>query len=155
MNKQSQLFLPSVFLFGILLFFGTKSVQAQCGMALRDVVVQEIGDGKYLKDFRVRLDPGLKKAPPSKEFAILLNKGTHYRFNIKCDSVMTDQVILKLFDYTKPYGSNYDPDDGMTYDAFEFFCSKTQVYYLAISFAEASPGCAAAVVSYLGNYDTN
>lgn len=155
MHKQIQFLLPLFVLFGLLFLTTPKEAKAQCGMALRDVVVREIGEAKYLKDFRVRLEPGPKKAPPTKEFAILLNKGTKYRFNIRCDSSMTDQVILKLFDFTKPYGSNYDPDDGMSYDAFEFFCSKTQVYYLAISFAGASPGCAAAVVSYVSNYDAN
>lgn len=155
MNKQTQFLLLVSLFMGVLLLQGHGIVKAQCGMALRDIVVQEIGEAKYLKDFRVRLEPGMKKDPPNKEFAILLNKGTKYRFNIKCDSSMTDQVILKLFDFTKPYGSNYDPDDGMSYEAFDFFCSKTQVYYLAISFAEASPGCAAAVVSFVGNYDAN
>lgn len=143
-----------VLLLVLFLFLNSKTSKAQCGMALRDVVVQEIGDAKYLKDFRVKFEKS-KKKQEAKEFSILLNKGTHYRFNILGDSTNNDQAILKLFDFTKPYGSNYDPDDGTSYDAFDFFCAKTQVYYLAISFATEGPGCIAAVVSYVENYDAN
>jgi len=144
----------SVILFLFLVFTLTfhNKLYAQCGMALKEVVVLEIGDATYLKDFRIRLEEGNSKKPPTKEFSILLNKGTHYRFNIQSNKECEDRIILKLFDFTKPYGSNYDPDDGTTYDAFEFFCSKTQVYYISMSFAEAKKGCAVAVVSFIKNY---
>ncbi len=144
-----------VFFAFCLLFIIPTYTQAQCGTALKDIVIQEIGNATYLKDFRVRLDEGSPKKPPAKEYAILLNKGTHYRFNIKADKDCTDQIILKLYDFTRFYGSNYDPDDGTSYEFFDFFCAKTQVYYISMSFANAMPGCAAAIVSMVGNYDTN
>ncbi len=138
---------------GVLLSF---TADAQCGLALKDVTLKEIGKVTYLKDFRVRLPEGKNpKKAPMKEFPILLNKGTHYRFNVKADSSCTDQVILKLYDYTKYYGGNYDPDDGTSYEYFDFFCSKTQVYYLSMSFAEAKAGCAVTIVSFVDNYNTN
>lgn len=131
-----------------------NNVNAQCGLALKDVVVKEIGDATYLKDFRVRLEKGKNpEKPPAQEFSILLNKGTHYRFNIKADSSCKAQPILKLYDFTKPYGSNYI--DETAYEYFDFFCAKTQVYYLSISFARAEEGCAAAVVSFVANYNAN
>lgn len=134
----------------------SSSIKAQCGMALKEVVLQEIGNATYLKDFRVRLEEGRNvNKPPTEEFSILLNKGTHYRFNIKSDSTCTDQVILKLYDFQKFYGSNYDQSDGTSYEFFDFFCAKTQVYYLAISFADARAGCAAAIVSFVENYDAH
>lgn len=139
----------------LLVSFNHADSHAQCGMALKDVVLQDIGEATYMKDFRVRLDEGNPKKPPVEEFPILLNKGTHYRFNIKSDSSCNDQVILKLYDYQKYYGSNYDPSDGTAYEFFDFFCAKTQVYYLSISFADARKGCAAAVVSYVDNYDAD
>lgn len=133
-----------------------QKTQAQCGMALKELVLQEIGKATYLKDFRVRLDEGRNpKKPPVKEFSILLNKGTHYRFNIKADSTCNDQVLLKLYDYSKLYGGNIDPTDGQVFPYFDFFCAKTQVYYLSISFEAASPGCAAAIVSFVENYNAN
>jgi hypothetical protein len=139
-----------------ILFFAIKDSNAQCGMALKDVVMQSIGKATYLKDFRVRLEEGKNAAkPPAMEFSILLNKGTHYRFNIKSDSICKDQVILKLYDFTKFYGSNYDKSDATSYEFFDFFCAKTQVYYLSISFAEAGAGCAVAIVSFVENYDAN
>lgn len=130
-----------------------KTSSAQCGMALKDEVMKDIiGKATYLKDFRVRLEPVTNSKKQKEEFSILLNKGTHYRFTVKADSACTDQIILKLYDFTKFYGSNYDESDGMSYTSFDFFCGKTQVYYLSLSFAEGKEGCAAAVVSYVGNY---
>lgn len=135
-----------------LILISNNSAKAQCGMALKEVVVLEIGDATYLKDFRIRMEEGNPKKPQTKEFTILLNKGTHYRFNIQANKDCEDQAILKLFDFSRPYGSNYDPDDGTSYEAFEFFCSKTQVYYLSMSFAKAKKGCAVTVVSFIKNY---
>lgn len=128
---------------------------AQCGIALKDVVLKEIGDAKYLKDFRVRLPEGSPKKPPKKEFPILLNKGVHYRINVMADSVMEDQVVLKLYDFTKLYGSNYDATDGTSYEKFDFLCAKTQVYYISISFAKGKEGCAVSIVSFVKNYNAN
>ncbi len=127
---------------------------AQCGLALRDLTVSKIGDATYLKDFRVRFEEdGNPKKPPQEEYTILLNKGTHYRFNIKADSTNLDNPVLKLYDFSKPYGSTFL--DGDHYESFDFFCAKTQVYYLSISFAEAKKGCITVVVSYVNNYDAN
>lgn len=128
---------------------------AQCGIALKEVVVQEIGDAKYLKDFRIRLEEGSPKKPPTKEFPILLNKGVHYRINVMADTAVEDQVVLKLYDFTKLYGSNYDASDGTSYEKFDFLCAKTQVYYISISFASGKEGCAVAIVSFVRNYDVN
>lgn len=128
---------------------------AQCGLALKDEVLKEIGQSTYLKDFRVKLEntPAQKKAGGKETFQILLNKGTHYRFNVKADSSLNDQVILKLYDFTKDYGSNYDQSDGTSYEFFDFFCAKTQVYFISISFAEGQLGCAAAILSYVQKYE--
>ena len=131
---------------------GAKTSSAQCGLALKDEVMKEIGKATYLKDFRVKLPEVAASKKQKEEFSILLNKGTHYRFNVKADSACTDQIVLKLYDFTKFYGSNYDESDGMSYPYFDFFCAKTQVYYLSLSFVEGKEGCAAAVVSYVQNY---
>ncbi len=145
-----------IILLFVFLFLGKNNLYGQCGLALKDVVLKEIGNATYLKDFRVRLEEGKNTSkPPSEEFTILLNKGTHYRFNIKADSTCVDQVILKLYDFNRFYGSNYDQADGTSYEFFDFFCAKTQVYYLAISFSQAKPGCAAAIVSFVENYNAN
>ncbi|MBI9067553.1 MAG: hypothetical protein JEZ09_09700 [Salinivirgaceae bacterium] len=149
MIKHSKNLLRILGIIAILSIITNQShLMAQCGMALKEVVMQEIGDATYLKDFRVTLEEGKNpKKPPAKEFSILLNKGSHYRFNIKEDSTCNDYAVLKLYDFSRYYGGNYDPSDGSTYKYFEFTCTKTQVYYLSISFVELKPGCAAAIVS--------
>ncbi len=129
-----------------------SKASAQCGLALKDAVMKDIGKATYLKDFRVKLEEVSRNKKQKEEFSILLNKGTQYRFTVKADSACTDQVVLKLYDFTKFYGSNYDESDGMTYTSFDFFCAKTQVYYLSLSFVDGKEGCAAAVVSYVQNY---
>lgn len=155
-KKNNFFIIKAVLVFSLNIFLALlNNTHAQCGNALRDVVLNEIGDATYLKDFRVRLDEGKPKEPPKKEFPILLNKGTHYRFNVKADEKCEDQVIMKLYDFTKYYGANYDPDDGTTYEYFDFFCAKTQVYYVSLSFVDASEGCAAAIVSFVENYNAN
>ena len=133
------------------LCMNAKTVSAQCGLALKDEVMKmkEMANSTYLKDFRVRLEPVTTSKKQKEEFSILLNKGSHYRFTVKADSACTDQIVLKLYDFTRFYGSNYDESDGMSYDSFDFFCGKTQVYYISLSFAEGKEGCAAAVVSYV------
>ena len=138
----------------VAMLMSAKTSSAQCGLALKDEVMKmkEIGQSTYLKDFRVRLEPVTTSKKQKEEFSILLNKGTHYRFTVKADSACTDQVVLKLYDFTKFYGSNYDESDGMSYNSFDFFCAKTQVYYISLSFAAGKEGCAAAIVSYVGNY---
>jgi len=137
-----------------LMCVGAKSSSAQCGLALKDEVMKmkDVENTTYLKDFRVRLEPVATSKKKKEEFSILLNKGTQYRFTVRADSACTDQIVLKLYDFTKFYGSNYDESDGMSYNSFDFFCAKTQVYYLSLSFAEGKEGCAAAVVSYVKNY---
>ena len=132
---------------------GANTASAQCGMALKDEVMKmkEMGNSTYLKDFRVRLENVATSKKQKEEFSILLNKGSHYRFTVKADSACTDQIVLKLYDFTKFYGSNYDESDGMSYNSFDFFCNKTQVYYISLSFADGKEGCAAAVISYVQN----
>jgi len=155
-KRNSFINIKLILLVVIIVFAANNKARAQCGVALKEIVLQEIGEATYLKDFRVRLEEGKNpKKPPAKEFSILLNKGTHYRFNVKADKDCKDQVIMKLYDFTRFYGSNYDPDDGTSYEFFDFFCAKTQVYYISISFAEAYPGCAAAIVSFVENYNAN
>jgi hypothetical protein len=155
-NKSHKALKYKFFLIVAGILLSHYKVDAQCGLALKELTMQEIGNVTYLKDFRVRLPEGKNpKKAPLKEFSILLNKGTHYRFNVKADTSCTDQVILKLYDFTKYYGGNYDPDDGTSYEYFDFFCSKTQVYYLSMSFAKAKAGCAVTIVSFVDNYNAN
>jgi len=155
--NSKKLLIKATCLLGLMLLSAAiNSTLAQCGLALKDVAILEIGEATYLKDFRVRLEEGKNpKKPPEQEFTILLNKGTHYRFTIKSDKDCDDLAILKLYDFNHYYGANYDPDDGTSVVNFDFFCAKTQVYYLSISFAEAKEGCAAAIVSFVENYDAN
>ncbi len=138
----------------VLMCAGAKSASAQCGLALKDEVMKmkDVENTTYLKDFRVRLEPVATAKKKKEEFSILLNKGSHYRFTVRSDSACTDQIVLKLYDFTKFYGSNYDESDGMSYNSFDFFCAKTQVYYISLSFADGKEGCAAAVISFVGNY---
>lgn len=150
-KKINKILIATFFAFAFITLY-PKISHAQCGIALKDEVMKDIGKATYLKDFRVRLEAVASSKKQKEEFSILLNKGTHYRFTVKADTACNDQIVLKLYDFTKFYGSNYDESDGMSYTSFDFFCAKTQVYYISLSFVGGHEGCAAAVVSYVQNY---
>ena len=136
----------------IFLLFVSLNVFSQCDNSLIDRCRQKIGKATYIKHFKVRFEEGRKKKPQEKKYSILLNKGNHYRFNIENDKSRAGKGVIKLWnDYTF-YGSSFDKDDGTTYEYFDFFCSKTGVYYVSLYFIDAKKGCAVAMVSLVGSY---
>lgn len=136
----------------ISLLFLSFNLFSQCDNSLIDRCRQKIGKATYLKHFKVRLEQGKKKKPPEKKYSILLNRGNHYRFNIESDMKKPGRAVIKLWSDYNFYGSSFDKSDGTTYDYFDFFCSKTGVYYVSLYFIDAKEGCAVAIVSLVGAY---
>ena len=125
-------------------FFGN----AQCNNELIKLCVKENGGATYLKEFPVKLKKGRKGKPqPMARYAIVLSKGSRYRFNVKNDSLNTSFAILQLSDDRKIYGSTYDQYENINYSAFDFFCRNTGTYYIAIIFKEKKEGCAVGLLS--------
>jgi len=122
--------------------------KSQCNNELIRLCVSENGGATYLKEFPVKLKKGKKNQPaPYARFALALKKGSHYRFNIKNDSLINSFAVLQLADDYKIYGSTYDKAGQKDYRAFDFYCKNTGTYYITIQFKEKKEGCAVGVLS--------
>lgn len=135
-------------------FFGTEKVEAQCNQKVVYKCATEIGNAIYLRDFNAKLKkakPG-KPAPVSK-FSVVLNKGTHYRFNLCDPPGFEGRSVLHLYSSNKLHGSTFNEATGKEYSYFEFICNKTAVYYVFISFKDEfknKKGCAVGILSFVG-----
>ena len=104
----------------------------------------------YLKELKVRLkakEAG-KKAPVAR-YSLLLNKGTHYRFNICNAKEFKGKAIIQLYDRDRLLGTSYIAKTKKHYPAFDFICQKTAVYKVLISFEDGKEGCAVGILSMI------
>lgn len=134
-------------LFGILL--GSTKIYAQCNETLVQLAVAEIGDATYLKNFNVKLknqQPG-DAQPPVASYKIVLNKGNHYRFNVKNAKEFPGEAIMQLYDANALVGTNFSPKTNRTYKAFDFVCQKTAEYQILFAFKDGKEGCAVGLLS--------
>jgi len=138
-----------------ILFFSLLSLgdaRAQCGNELKREAYQKIKGGTYLKDFRIRFEESSKRNPESDEFTIMLYKGVRYRFVVKNDQSKEGEAIIKLYDDFKIYASSYDEASATHHNIFEFFCQKTQAYYLSGHFKDGDKGCAIIMLGNMGKF---
>jgi hypothetical protein len=135
------------------LFLFNLNSYAQCGNELKREAYAKIKGGTYLKDFRIRFDEeSSKKNPDSEEFTIMLYKGVRYRFVLKNDKSKEGEAIIKLYDDFKIYASSYDEASATHHNIFEFFCQKTQAYYVSGHFLDGKKGCAIIMLGNMGKY---
>ncbi len=131
----------------ILIAFSFKS-KAQCNNELIEMCLKDIGEATYLKEFPVKLKKGKKgKSPPYSRYAIVLKKGTQYRFNVKNDIANSSFVILSLLNDYKVYGRTYDKTENKDYTTFDFYCKNTGTYYISLTFKDSKEGCAVGMLS--------
>jgi hypothetical protein len=108
------------------------------------------GNVTYLKDFVVKLDPGIPGGnPPSAKFSMVLSKNTQYRFSICTAPDSEGEAILQLFDMNVLQGSTYISATGKEFPSFDFKCQKTGVYHVFISFKEGKAGEAVGILSFV------
>ncbi|PLX14601.1 MAG: hypothetical protein C0599_18555 [Salinivirgaceae bacterium] len=140
----------TVILFSVFLF--NLNTHAQCGNELKREAYEKIKGGTYLKDFRIRFEESSKKNPDSEEFTIMLYKGVRYRFVLKNDKTKEGEAVIKLYDDFKIYASSYDGASATHHNVFEFFCQKTQAYYVSGHFLDGKKGCAIIMLGNMGKY---
>lgn len=108
------------------------------------------GDVTYLKDFIVKLDPGIPGGnPPSAKFSMVLSKNTQYRLSICTAPDSEGEAILQLFDMNVLVGSTYISSSGKDYPSFDIKIQKTGVYHVFISFKEGKAGEAVGILSFV------
>lgn len=112
----------------------------------------------YLRDFNTKL----RKSKPDEEsgtkWTVLLNRGTHYRFNLCTTTGFESSVELTLFDSKRketvnPYIKTKFSSDATTNNRFDFICPKTGTYYVSIRFKEgieSKKACAVGILSFVG-----
>jgi hypothetical protein len=138
----------------ICLFVFSLTSSAQCDNSLIDITKSENGGATYVKHFKVRFEKAKNPKKASKaNFTILLNKGNHYRFNVHNDENKPGKAKLTLYDDYKDYGSNINPENGKVYPYFDFYCKKTNPYYISITFVDGEAGCAVGMLSYVKQFE--
>jgi len=133
------------------LFFAVHSF-GQCGNELKREAYEKISGGTYLKDFRIRFEESSKKDPAKEEFTIMLYKGVRYRLVIKNDSSKPGEAVIKLYDDFKIYVSSFDEASATHHNVLEFYCQKTQAYYLSGYFKDGVQGCAIIMMGNMGKF---
>ena len=130
------------------ILFAAVDVKAQCNEQLVNNCMLEIGDAKYMKEFRVKLKRARKgQPPPTARFTVTLNKGGHYRFNILNAIDYEGKVILQLYDRERLLISSLNLTDGKMYSQIDFMCTKTAIYQIFMSFKDGKEGCAVGILS--------
>ena len=133
----------------ILLVFPLKGF-SQCNDELIDRAMVKIKDTKYLKTFKVVLKKGKGKHIPSRRYLVKMNKGSVYKFVIENDEANKSPLILRISDDLKVYGQTYDPVNDVDYMSFEFYCRRTQNYYITAFYKDGKKGCGVAIMSLMG-----
>lgn len=94
-----------------------------------------------VKSYKVSLERG-KYVEPKARFSIMLSKGTRYRIN-GCSNkdYSKNNFLFALFDNYGKVAQNLDEDKSKYFEAIEYECKKTGVYYLTYSFEDGGEGC--------------
>jgi hypothetical protein len=143
-------------LFSLLFIFsivGVTNVNAQCGEELLKQALKEMGEGQYIKDFKIELKKDAKDANANVgyvKFSIILNSRSHYMFNVVNGSQNSENVVMQLFDGDKVLATNLFK--GKLYNSCQVIIGKTKVYNLVFSFKGGAEGCASSVLSLVKQY---
>jgi hypothetical protein len=107
-------------------------------------------DATYLKDFVVSLgETQPNHRQPVARYPLVLSKNNIYRFSICTPNSSEGKAIIELYDSNKLIYSSYKKDTGEEFNPFNFFCQKTGIYHVFISFLDGKKGEAVGILSYV------
>ena len=132
----------------VILSFAAWNSQAQCNAKLVDIAVSQNRGATYMKDFRVKLpaaQPGKKQ--PIARFKIMLNAGSHYRFNVAKAKEFPGEPVIQLYEGKRLLGTSYLASKNKDFKMFDFLCTKTTTYEIVITFRDGKAGCAVGILS--------
>lgn len=141
MKRIIYFILLSSFLFNVNIYSQSDELVNVCAL--------DIGDATYLKDFKIKLQQGDIKPPPSAKFSVVLNKGTTYKLNVCNAEGFEGEAIIKLLDNNNLLGTNYSSSTEKFYKGIQFPCTKTGVYTINVSFKDGKEGAAVAILSFM------
>lgn len=138
-----------IFTLLISLFIINSITLAQSSDKLVDICVSKLGTScTYLKEFKIKLEKAKKNEPaPVTRYAVVLNKGTQYRFSVCSSEEFEGKAVIQLYDTSRLLGSSYNMATGKLYEGFIFVCKKTSAYHLFFSFKGGEAGCAVGILS--------
>ncbi|MBN1251115.1 MAG: hypothetical protein JXR51_16595 [Bacteroidales bacterium] len=148
-----------------LLFFAfisggiSEKAHAQCKQQVVYNCATDIGKAIYLKDFNTKLRKGQGGQVSGTKWAVVLNKGTVYRFSLCTQSGFENDVVLTLFDARHPENNNpFAVTKSENSNRFDFYCCKSATYYVSVRFKEdreSKKSCAVGVLSFIKKFDAN
>ncbi len=155
---MNRIILSLMFIGFMVVGVSVNSVNAQCKQQVVYSCATDNGKAIYLRDFNTKLKKAKGGNKSGTKWSVVLNKGTHYRFNLCPQSGYESRVVLTLFDArhpedTKPYVKTKSTSDPKTNNRFDFICTSTGTYYVSIRFkpgANAKKSCAVGVLSWVG-----
>lgn len=126
---------------------------AQCDNSLLTSAREKLKGAMFIKDFKIRLQKGSKgKLPPTVTSSIYLNKGSHYRITLSNSSENKTFAVATLTDEFTTYGTSYDSETDVNFEVIDFYCKKTQVYFLSFYFKDGKEGCAASMLGLVETF---
>ena len=132
----------------IFLFITIGFTQAQCNKSLVTSCCNNISSSSiFLQQYRAKLGESANSDVPVARFSVLLNKGNTYKFDVCSALDYEGEAILQLYDGNKLIASTYHDPSQTNFKAFEFFCTKSAIYKIYISFLDGKKGCAVGVLS--------
>ena len=136
----------------IMLLLGAVNSYGQCDQAFIDKCSRASATIKYVKHFRIRFTEAMKgKSISEGKFAIMLNKGSHYRFFTCNDETKPGHTVVELANESSVLVANINASTGAEYPAFDFICSKTGPYFLKMHFKVGKEGCGVCVMTLVTN----
>jgi hypothetical protein len=147
------------FLLIAFIILGTREKSiAQCKQQVVYNCATDNGKAIYLRDFNTKLRKTEEGEESGAKWAVTLNQGTHYRFNLCAQEGFENSIELVLFDskhpeLTDPYAVSKPTNDPKTNNRFDFICQKSGTYYVSIRFREGMEGkksCAVGILSFVG-----
>lgn len=120
------------------------------GTFIEDCATHAGEDATYLKDFPVALgEVQPNKRPPVARYPLVLSKNNIYRFSVCNVPGSEGKAIIQLYESNKLIYSSYVKDTGEEFNPFNFFCNKTGIYHVFISFLDGKAGKAVGILSYV------
>ena len=129
-------------------FFSISSGQTYPDTLISECNAANRGNGKFLKDFRIRLGDGIPGEDLRFKSTMSLRGKTIYRFSMCNDKISEGHLIMNLRnDQGKTVASSLDVETGGIYPYIDFHCKRSGIYMIYFDFAENRSGSGVGIVS--------
>ncbi|MBN1187707.1 MAG: hypothetical protein JXB49_35865 [Bacteroidales bacterium] len=125
------------------------AIYGQCDNSLVEKAFLESGDNTiFVRDFKIQLKKGTPKKPaPVISFMVYLRQNIIYRFNVLSDENKEGEAIMQLYTNNELLGSTLNLYENIDDRSFDYYCDKSAVYRVLMSFKEGKEGCAVGILS--------